>query len=179
MPEWSLQRTFRNVPRPEVWDHYRDCFVTTVPRTVSLADYVDAFYNSWLFKLERWILAVLLRLPSRDDEPRRLVQGSCERFSAWVLTARTDEQLLMSDFQSATRSWFAVAPTSGGSCVVTQLYFGSGIAAVLDGTQGAPRMTLGFRLLGGFHVLYSRLLLAAARARLLRATNATRTPYLG
>jgi hypothetical protein len=96
-----------------------------------------------------------------------------------VLTARTDEQLLMSDFQSATRSWFAVAPTSGGSRAVTQLYFGSGIAAVLDGGHGAPRMTLGFRVLGGFHVLYSRLLLAAARARLLRATNATRTPYLG
>ena len=32
---------------------YTDCFIVDVPGEVSHAQYVEAFYTTWLFKLER------------------------------------------------------------------------------------------------------------------------------
>lgn len=33
---------------------YTDCFHIDLPGAVSLADYIDAFYTTWLFKLNAW-----------------------------------------------------------------------------------------------------------------------------
>jgi hypothetical protein len=77
--------------------------------------------------------------------------------------ARTDTQLLLGDFQNRTRSWLAVLPLPAGG---TRLHFGSGIRSVIDRNTGAAKMSWGFRALGGFHVLYSRILLGAARRKL-------------
>ena len=51
----------------------------------------------------------------------------------------------------------------------TRLYFGSGIVPRVDRVTGEKRMGWGYRLLLGFHRLYSRALLAAARTRLARS----------
>ena len=61
---------------------YADCFATDLPRTVSHAQYVEAFYTTWLFRLERWILKWAIARPSTDDEARQLAAGAVERFSA-------------------------------------------------------------------------------------------------
>lgn len=131
---------------------YTDCYVTTIPRTVTHAQYVETFYTSWLFKLERFILTHTVRKPSTDAEARALARGERTTFAAWSQQARAPDQLVMLDFLSRTCSWLMVVPEAGG----TTLYFGTGIT----------RLSGGFRILLAFHKLYSRALLAAARSRL-------------
>jgi hypothetical protein len=142
---------------------YADCYVTELPLVVTHAEFVEAFYTTWLFKLERRILAWLVEKPSTDAEARALADGARDAFAAWSVEARTGNQLLMCDFQSRTRSWLMVEPGPAS----TRLLFGSGIVPRVD--RGKKRMGPGFRALLGFHKLYSRALLASARARLARS----------
>ena len=131
---------------------------------MSQADYVAAFYTTWLFKLERVILAALVNKPSTDDEARVLARGERDGFAAWSVEGRVGNQLLMCDYQSRTRSWLMVEPGAAS----TRLYFGSGIVPRIDRETGEKRMGPGFRALLGFHTMYSRALLAVARNRLAR-----------
>ena len=61
---------------------YTDCFHTDILDNVSLTDYVEAFYTTWLFKLERVILKVLVKKPSTDEQAKQLVAGEIDRFAA-------------------------------------------------------------------------------------------------
>ena len=137
---------------------YADCYVTEVPRAVSHAQYVEAFYTTWLFKLERWILKWAVARPSTDEQARQLAAGSLDAFAAWDVEQRAPDQLLLRDLFGRTRSWLMVERLPAGG---TRLYFGSGVGARKDGKLGGS-----FSLLLGFHKLYSRLLLGAARRRL-------------
>ena len=128
---------------------YTDCYSTRISNDVSLADFVTAFYTTWLFKLERFILRVLVSKPSTDEEVKLLSRGEMERFAAWYVEDRAEDQLLMCDFRDQTRSWFMVVPG--------RIYFGSAVIPVQKSS---------YRLLLGFHRLYSRALLAAAKSRL-------------
>jgi hypothetical protein len=49
-----------------------------------------------------------------------------------------------------------------------RLYFGSAVVLVTDKASGQVRMGFRFKALLGFHKLYSRILLYAARSRLAR-----------
>ena len=128
---------------------YTDCFRTEVHDIVSLPDYVEAFYSTWLFKLERVILALFLRKDSSRKDAGRLARGEIDRFAAWTVEERTEHQLLMCDYRGHTRSWFMVVPG--------RLYFGSAVIPTDRKTYSA---------LLGLHRLYSRMLLSAARSRL-------------
>jgi hypothetical protein len=128
---------------------YTDCYSTTIAADVSLADFVSAFYTTWLFKLERFILNVAVSKPSTDEEAISLLAGERHTFAAWYVEDRAADQLLMCDFRDQTRSWFMVSPG--------RIYFGSAVIPV----QKNP-----FRWLLGIHRLYSRALLAAAKSRL-------------
>jgi hypothetical protein len=79
--------------------------------------------------------------------------------------------VLMSDVTGRTRSWFMAAPVPDEASDRTLLYFGSAITAARKGTAG--RMTIGpvFKALTGFHILYSRALLAAAEKRIERLND--------
>ena len=142
---------------------YADCFVIETDARISLARYVEAFYTSWLFKLERLILTLAAR-PSSDLQAVKLAAGSGSAFAAWEVELRAVDQLLMRDITGRTRSWFMVAPTAGG----TRLYFGSAITATRQSSTGHTTIGPVFRALVGLHKLYSRALLAAARGRLQR-----------
>ncbi|HKO87146.1 MAG TPA: hypothetical protein VJU83_01365 [Burkholderiales bacterium] len=147
---------------------YTDCYATELPYAVSHAEYIEAFYTGSLFKLERLLLSVFLAKPSTDAQARQLAAGEISNFSAWRVEARTANQLLMCDLGGRTRSWLMVLPVSQPlSC--TRLYFGSVVVPVINKSTGESRMGFPFRLLIGFHKLYSRALLAAARSRLMRA----------
>jgi len=143
---------------------YADCYVVEVPQEVTHADFVEAFYTTWLFKLERFILAWLVKKPSTDAEARALARGERTRFAAWRVEERVGNQLVMRDFQGKTCSWLMVESLPAS----TRLYFGSGIAPRVDRVTGEKRMGRGFSLLLGFHKMYSRALLSAARSRLAR-----------
>ena len=144
---------------------YADAYVATLDSGVTQAGFVEAFYTTWLFKLERAVLARAVAKPSTDGDARALATGSASTFAAWHVEDRTDDQLLLCDYRGRTRSWLMSLPEEGG----TRLYFGSAVVPVTDARTGARSMGWPFAALLGFHRLYSRLLLGAAVGRLRRA----------
>jgi hypothetical protein len=174
----ALLKTYRGGLRPERWGRYGDCFSVTVDRAVNLAEFVFAFYTSPLFRIERWLLGALMGVPSSDSGARALADGSAASFAVWYVGERTATQLLMCDRYERTRSWFRVVSLDGGR---TLLQFGSAVAAA--GAERAERAeradrargrALGgkFRLLLGFHVFYSHLLLHAAKIGVTKTPKA-------
>ena len=152
-------------------DAYADCYVTTLASRISHAQYVEAFYTTALFKVERLLLAWLLAKPSTDAQAAQLAAGTLDSFAAWSVEARTVNQLLLCDFQGRTRSWLMVATVENNGSEYTRLYFGSAVVPVSSARSGKQSLGLVFRLLLGFHKLYSRALLFAARSRLARLST--------
>jgi len=144
LPSGALLRRYR------VSRAYADCYVAEVAHPVSHAEFVEAFYTTAVFRLERLILRLLVSRPSTDAEARELARGERSSFAAWTVEGRTENQLLLRDLTGRTRSWLMVSGT--------RLYFGSAITSL------GPM----FRALLGFHKLYSRVLLWAAALRLSR-----------
>jgi hypothetical protein len=145
---------------------HTDCYVAVLDRPVTHAAYVEAFYTTAVFKLERLLLALLVRRSSNDWQAARLAAGTLDDFAAWHVEARASGQLLMCDFRGGTRTWLMSEST--GPAGGTRLYLGSAVVAQVDRASGRMAMSPMFRLLLGFHTLYSRLLLHAACARVRR-----------
>jgi hypothetical protein len=171
LPEDSLLKTHRGAVHPERWGKYGDCFSVRVDRVASLADLVFAFYTSPLFRIERLLLRVLAGAPAGDADAHALAQGSATTFSIWYTGERSATQLLMCDRYERTRSWFRVVPLNGGG---TLLQFGSAVAA-RPGKAAASASSAVFRLLLGFHILYSQLLLSAAKMGVMRNSRRLET----
>jgi len=146
---------------------YADCYVTEVARAISHAEYVEAFYTTAVFKLERRLLSWFAARPSTDVQAAELASGQRTSFAAWKVEAREPDQLLLCDFQGRTRSWLMSAPAS--KTQTTCLFFGSAVVPIVNRRSGEARMGSAFRALLGFHKLYSRVLLRAAVNRLVRA----------
>jgi hypothetical protein len=151
---------------------YADCYRVAVTQSVSQAEFIEAFYTTAVFKLERRLLAWFVARPSTDQQVRDLANERLSSFAAWNVEARVSGQLLMSDMHQRTRSWLMSVPAAGGAGSGTLLYFGSAVVPIRDRRSGKARMGFVFRALLGFHKLYSRVLLGAAASRL--ATNAQR-----
>ncbi len=145
---------------------YTDCYVMTVPRAVSQAQYVEAFYTTSVFKVERQILSLLASRPSTDLQARQLAQGEALHFAAWHVEGRTANQLLLCDFLGRTRSWLMSVQSEGQASVSTRLYFGSAVVPKSQSASGQPSFGLAFHALSGFHRVYTRTLMRAALAQL-------------
>jgi hypothetical protein len=156
LPESALLQRYREAGA------YTDCYAVDVAAPVTQAEYVEAFYTTWVFKLERAILATLVAKPSTDAEARALALGEADAFAAWRVEARTEDQLLLCDYRGRTCSWLMATPVAGG----TRLHFGSAVVPVTDPRTGRKAMGGAFAALLGFHKLYSRVLLRAAVAML-------------
>lgn len=133
---------------------------------MSHAEYVEAFYTGAVFKLERLLLAWFVSRPSTDAQARELASGRLNTFAAWQVEARSTNQLLMCDLSGRTRSWLMVAPVQTAGSASTRLYFGSAVVPVHGKASGQPTLGFPFKALLGFHKVYSRVLLGAARSRL-------------
>lgn len=151
---------------------YADCYVTEIARSVSQAEYVEAFYATSVFKLERLLLAWFVAKPSTDVQAAELAAGTRDAFAAWSVEGRSADQLLLSDFRGRTRSWLMSTASEMNGAASTRLYFGSAVVPSARRTSGKPGMGAGFRALLGFHKLYSRVLLRAACSRLARLRQA-------
>jgi hypothetical protein len=138
---------------------YIDCFTTEIPGNISLSQFVQAFYTSSVFRLERKILQWIVDKPSTDAEAKQLAAGARDRFAAWTVEARSADQLLMCDYLGQTRSWLMVACCERDGLPATRLHFGSVVMQV----RRFP-----YNVLLGFHRLYSRILLSSATARLAK-----------
>ncbi|HEY0973226.1 MAG TPA: hypothetical protein VGE57_01890 [Solimonas sp.] len=159
LPEHALLQRHRDIGA------YTDCYAIDVPGTVSLADYVTAFYTTPLFKIERLILRLALGRRSADAQARALATGSGSRFAAWDVEARADDQLLVCEPFGKTCSWFMVETLDAGA-PATRLYFGSAVATRRNPRTGSYQMAPHFRPLNGLHRRYSVALLRAAARRL-------------
>jgi hypothetical protein len=150
---------------------YTDCYCSEVSGGVTQAQYVQAFYTTWVFKLERWILGWAVSRPSTDAQAQQVAEGVIDRFAAWQVEGRSGNQLLMCDFQARTRSWFMVEHIDAREGVRTRLYFGSAVVPVPDARTGKARMGWLFAALLGFHKVYSIVLLRTALSRLRAASR--------
>lgn len=142
---------------------YTDCYSTEIAVRVTQADFVEAFYTTWVFKLERTILKWAVAKPSNDAQAALLAQDGLDTFSAWTVEDRREDQLLLCDMHGRTRSWLMAAPAESGNG--TRLYFGSAVVPA-EGSESGADIGTGFRLLLGFHKMYSKILLKAAVKRL-------------
>ncbi|MCC7119905.1 MAG: hypothetical protein IT310_15375 [Anaerolineales bacterium] len=149
-----------------VQGNYVDCYVATIDKQVSFSEYVFAFYTTWLFKMERLILKWLANKPSTDLQARQLSNHEINHFAAWTVEARIENEFLVCDFASSTRSWLMIEKAEAG----TKLYFGS---AVVPKKSGAELGQI-FVLLLGFHQMYSILLLYFAKQKLSRENKTSR-----
>lgn len=145
---------------------YADCYSIEIAQRVGQAEYIEAFYTTRLFKLERALLAWFVQRPSTDAQARELAAGTRDTFAAWDVEARNADQLLLRDLHQRTRSWLMSTEGAGGRG--TRLFFGSAVVPLRDRRTGEARMGAGFHALLGFHQLYSRALLRAAVAALAR-----------
>lgn len=153
VPRDALLRTYAS--RDGV---YTDCYEVIHPLEADLADFIDAFYKTWLFRLERAVLTLSLRRRITDAEVASLARGDAERFAAWQVEARSAGQILLADLSGHTRSYLAVSPKNGG---VTRLLFGSAVVPRIDG-----RLPIWVRALMPLHRFYSKALLRLAERRL-------------
>jgi hypothetical protein len=143
---------------------FADAYTLRLPRPVPLAEFVEAFYTTRLFKVERALIALFGR-PSSDAMARAVARGDGTRLAVWTVEARHADELLMHEDSGATRSWFRAEAGEGG---VTTLWFGSAVVPRRRGPGGEARFSWVFHALLGFHRWYSRALLVAAARRLQR-----------
>jgi hypothetical protein len=145
---------------------YADCYLAEIAKCVSHAEFVEAFYTTAVFKLERLLLRALVARPSTDAQARQLALGQIDEFAAWSVEGRTPNELLLSDYSGRTKSWLMVAPPVDASSRHTRLFFGSAVVPTRNPRTGQAGLGFVFQALLGFHKLYSRVLLGAARSRL-------------
>ena len=148
---------------------YCDCYAVTVSGTVELKEYIYHFYSTWIFKLERRFLRFAVNLPSTDHQVQMLAEAKTDKFAAWSVEKRQWDQLLLCDFSGRTRSWLMRADLIESQVKKTQLLFGSAVLPITDPNSGNPKLGILFTALLGFHKLYSRLLLAAARNKIAKS----------
>ncbi len=145
---------------------HADCYVTEVPGLITQPQFVEAFYTSPLFKIERTIISCLASKPATDSDAKQLAAGNASKFSAWSVEAQSPSELLLADFTGRTRSWLMALPCVGSPVATrTRLYFGSAVVARTVRGSPQPNMGWAFHSLLGFHRVYSRLLLSTASGR--------------
>ncbi len=137
---------------------YTDAFFVDLDREVSLADFIETFYTTPVFKVERALLSVAGK-PSSDAAAAELARGDANHFAAWTVESRSESEILLA--AGRTRSWLMVQPASPKTAQATRLIFGSAVVRQPDGKLGWS-----FQALLGFHRTYSRVLLGAAARRL-------------
>jgi hypothetical protein len=164
-PDGALLVRYRDMPGA-----YTDCFTASVAREVSVQDYIAAFYTTWLFKCERFVL-MLIGKGSTDASAHALANGTSDAFAAWTVEGRAQDQLLVCDFAKLTRSWLMAGARPDGQAG-TQLYFGTAVVPTARDKSGNPRPKFGFRVLTPVHRFYARALLRAAAQKVSRGARA-------
>lgn len=167
-------------------DHYTDCFAARVHGPVTRATFIEAFFTTRLFRLERRMLATALARPSTDAQARALALGESDRFAVWRYEGGDECQLLLADEWGLTRSWLMVARAPGDpptervqneaarAPIDSILFFGSAVLATerRAGGTAARLAAAAARSTLWLHRAYSRQLLGAAARRVMRSTQA-------
>ena len=148
---------------------YVDCYATEISAFATHAQFVEAFYTTPLFKLERLLLRLLISRPSTDTEAKQLAHGELSSFAAWRVESRAPNEILLA--AGCTRSWLMVSPSGEHPASGTRLMFGSAVVPRRSAKLGRSSFGAGFHALLGFHKLYSRALLHSAMSRLSKRST--------
>jgi hypothetical protein len=148
---------------------YVDCYATEISALATHAQFVEAFYTTPLFKLERLLLKLLISRPSTDTEAKQLAHGEVSSFAAWRVESRAPNEVLLS--AGRTRSWLMVSSSAEHPASGTRLMFGSAVVPRRSAKSGSGSLGASFHALLGFHKLYSRALLHSAKSRLSRGSS--------
>jgi hypothetical protein len=160
VPPNSLLRTYKD------GGGFADCYVTEFPGAVTQQAFIEAFYTTPLFKIERTLIRYLASRPATDADAKQLAAGKATKFSAWRVEKQSPSELLLADFTGRTRSWLMAEPVAASDHPArTRLYFGSAVVPRANDGTHKPGLGWQFHALLGFHRLYSRLLLRAASRR--------------
>tara|TARA_B110000902_G_scaffold253085_1_gene315300 strand:+ start:1336 stop:1842 length:507 start_codon:yes stop_codon:yes gene_type:complete len=144
--------------------YYTDCFSIHLDQSVTLPEFINAFYTTPLFRLERLLLSLTVKGRMKDADVTALSRGESDRLAIWQVEARKECEILLS--AGRTKSWLMVASQEGGGGD-TQLFFGSVVVPEPPKREGdAPRLGPVFDSLLSAHRIYSRLLLSSAAQRL-------------
>ena len=136
---------------------FADSFAVPCSGAPTLAQLLTAFYGSWVFWPERVLMGVLWRGSTSKAALEALAGGFGDRFGAWRVVQRSENEILLRDKRGATASWMAV--------VAGQVMFGS---VLYTQDRDTVKKSVLWRALTAFHTLFSRMLLAAAARRLER-----------
>ena len=150
---------------------FTDCYFVDIAVEISHRQYVEAFYTTWLFKLERILLTWLVSKPSTDEQVVQLATAQIDVFAAWRVERRCDKQILLYDYQNRTRSWLMIESIESEKGKFTRLYFGSAVVPVNTNSAGEASFVFAFKALSWFHKVYSAGLLRAATSRIMRINN--------
>lgn len=145
---------------------FTDCYFVDIPAEISLVQYIEAFYTTPLFRLERNILTLMARRPATDEDAVALALGSATAFSAWEVESRDSHQILLRDFTGKTGTWLMVQGAQTSGVASTRLFFGSVVVPKKVSARGEGDYGVLFSLLEPFHRVYSRALLKAACKKL-------------
>ena len=143
-------------------DTHTDCYHARVAKHVPLERFINAFFNSWLFRIERLILKLSLTKPATDQDIANLANGTSNNMAAWRIEERDDDQILLEVPDTPIRTW----PMREDAGDHTNLYFGSAILPMRTDKNGKPAMGHIFIMLMGFHQIYARALLYLAKRAL-------------
>ena len=140
---------------------YSDCFVATVEGHIDFQTLIDVFFDTWVFRIERLILAAAGMRPANYQALQQLASGKTDHFAAWKVVQRDTSQMLLAVPGSGIRTWLMVQPVNTDP-TSTRLYFGSAIVPKpgVDGEKAQKALLR--RLMNRFHLFYSKLLLSAA-----------------
>lgn len=142
-----------------------DCYYLDILQDISLDKYIQAFYTTPLFKLERSLLSLATFKRANDDGAVELSLGKSEHYSIWTVEGRESNQIMLRDFSGNTRSWLMVEDKKNE--IGTRLYFGSVVVPKDRKNNGQASFGKLFHFLGSFHKIYSKALLSAAYRKLL------------
>ena len=162
IPAGSLLAAYAESPEVGTVANYCDCYSMRIEASISLPDYLYAFYTSPAFSIERKLLALALQVPSSDEDARAMATDRSSRFSAWRVENRLDNEILLRFPKSNTASWLMVRPCPDKDSESTELLFGSVVFPKTPDT----RLGMVFHALSGFHRFYSKILLNSAGKRL-------------
>ena len=165
LPDNALLKTYQHTGA------YTDCYCTEISTKVTHSQYVQAFYTTSVFKLERSILKWLVSKPSSDAQVILLAESETETFAAWDVENRCDDQLLLCDYQKRTRSWLMIKHITSENDIHTLLYFGSAVVPRKNIKTAKFSFGLVFHALSWFHKMYSVVLLLSAKSRLKRCNS--------
>lgn len=160
LPAFALLSRYASRP-----GHHTDCFVTEIEGQVSIAEYTEAFFHSPVLRIERQLLR-LIAPASSYAQVQALATGTGTTLAGWELESRTEDQLLLSVMGGGIRTWLMVEEAGDK----TRLLFGSAVIPRNADSEN-PKIDWHINALMGFHNLYSRIVLAAARGQLKRMTR--------